>query len=117
MTNAKVTLPREVVEAIELSKSQGDVERMVAIVAEKDPIGYERFATIMRLDLFTLMKALVNGYEVEKSPEEKVREYYNAKGSKRRFADQYDRGYAYGILEGIERTLDLLGIEIGGDND
>jgi hypothetical protein len=86
MTNAnKVTLPREVAEAIDYFKlnrwtnsgiygistnvsqsplTDEDRIRAVAIV---------RYFGCMKHDL--LMKALVNGYEVEKSPEDEIRDY------------------------------------------
>ena len=59
----KVNITREVAEVIEFCRERGEIVRLVAIVAEKDPIGYKRYAPVMDLDLYTLMSALVNGYE------------------------------------------------------
>jgi len=66
MLNVNIT--REVAEVIELCRERGEIERLVAIVAEKDPIGYKRYAPVMDLDLYTLMSALVNGYETAELP-------------------------------------------------
>ncbi|MCY9052514.1 hypothetical protein MOE90_02250 [Bacillus spizizenii] len=72
------------------------------------------------LDTLTLAAALVNGYEVEKTPEEKVREYYE--GVKRTRDERYLAGdiegkrFHAGALVGICNTLGLLGIKIEGVN-
>ncbi|MET3658460.1 hypothetical protein [Sporosarcina psychrophila] len=69
----------------------------------------------MRVDV--LMQALVLGYEAEKTPKEKVREYYDRTQRKTIYhPDEYDRGYENGTAEGVEQTLNLLGIEIEGVN-
>ncbi len=55
-----------------------------------------------------LMRALVIGYEIEKSPEEKLREYYESFNAK-----IMEHVYA---RTAIRTTLDLLGITIEGIN-
>lgn len=121
MTNAKVTLPREVAEAIEklrsitwtdygmLSAVRNAPENPNAVTVSEWAFGEGSGSP----DL--LMRALVNGYEVEKTPEEKVREYY----------DRYNPEYATtlfteelftGRRQGVYNTLDLLGIKIEGIN-
>lgn len=60
--------------------------------------------------LETLVDALVNGYQVEKSTEEKVREFYES------FVHHDDGEYCEGVAYGINQTLDLLGIDIPGVN-
>ncbi|MCI4129410.1 hypothetical protein [Bacillus haynesii] len=59
------------------------------------------------LDLMTLAAALINGYEVEKTPEEKVREFYESHGGS---PSAMERKAA------IRETLYKLGIKIEGVN-
>ncbi|MCY7780015.1 hypothetical protein MOB41_16575 [Bacillus haynesii] len=60
-----------------------------------------------KMDMLTLAAALINGYEVEKTPEEKVREYYESYGGSPSAMER---------KEAVQDTLDLLGIEIEGVN-
>lgn len=127
---AKVTLPKEVAEAIEEIRSEGFTD--YAIVTTTDafsptPPCYpeqasEELASWTRggnHDL--LLSALVNGYEVEQSPEEELREYYEGlvrceeecrNVGKYPVADEY-----YSRRIGVITTLNKLGIEIEGIND
>ncbi|ATH91715.1 hypothetical protein [Bacillus glycinifermentans] len=75
------------------------------------------------LDLFDLgftdfLAALINRYEVEKTPEEKVREYYatNYQRHEQSLPRSKDDFYTSGVAEGVRSTLDLLGIKIEGVN-
>lgn len=67
-----------------------------------------------------LMRALVNGYEIEKTPEENVREYYESieRMAKRMHerADHEEESHALSELVGIKTTLNKLGIAIEGVN-
>ncbi|AMQ66701.1 hypothetical protein FDG96_gp42 [Bacillus phage Mgbh1] len=65
----------------------------------------------------TLAKAALIGYTVEDSPEEKVRAYYEESERTRGVMysePEYD--YFSGVVDGIEETLDLLGVKIPGVN-
>ncbi len=63
------------------------------------------------------LAALVNGYEVEKSPEDKLREYYEwAEKSRQKFADSEDFTRADARLDGLLSALDILGIKVEGIN-
>ncbi|MCY9372652.1 hypothetical protein [Bacillus haynesii] len=69
------------------------------------------------LDFMTLAAALINGYEVEKTPEEKVREYYEE------LCDEFDCAYWSSDeikylckKQAVRETLDKLGIKIEGVN-
>ena len=69
------------------------------------------------LDLMTLAAALINGYEVEKTPEEKVREYYEE------LCDEFDCAYWSSDeikylckKQAVRETLDKLGMKIEGVN-
>lgn len=123
MSNSKVTLPREVAEAIEYAKDvHGSLTNLLDDVFNCEGSGnrsMEKLAEHFAGDELKLMTALVNGYEVaEFTPEEKVREYYEGERDIAR-----DCGYtvttilrADGATSGIRKTLDLLGIKIEGVN-
>jgi len=70
------------------------------------------------LSLVALAAALINGYEIEKSPEQKVREYYGFNHDEHhKVLTASPRGqYTSGVADGIRKTLDLLGIKIEGVN-
>lgn len=114
-----VTLPREVADAIETIKDSGyDNRHIFYAINHLGPGSTYKEANIIKTyatkDNFdNLMRALVNGYEKELTPEEKVREYY---------CDPY-RGSAscYGDVlvkrAIIKETLDILGVKIEGVND
>ncbi|MDI3411819.1 hypothetical protein QKW52_22595 [Bacillus sonorensis] len=74
------------------------------------------------LDLFDLgftdfLAALINGYEVEKTPEEKVREYYEELIRDKRVAFDYEEQLSYeNMSHAVRETLNLLGIKIEGVN-
>lgn len=69
------------------------------------------------LDIMTLAAALVNGYEVEKTPEEKLREYYESLWSD--YCDSDDpfiEVACESARAAVKETLNLLGIKIEGVN-
>ncbi|ARV43483.1 hypothetical protein BCV50_00035 [Bacillus subtilis] len=80
----------------------------------------ERCYSLNDLDIMTLAAALVNGYEVEKTPEEKVREYFegvrNSRDERYLAGDIEGKRFHGGALIGIYNTLELLGIKIEGVN-
>ena len=65
-----------------------------------------------------LLQALVNGYEVEETPEDKVREYFTktlSKANSLELSDLNSKFFA-GEYKGITNTLFLLNIKIEGIN-
>ncbi|MDH5159882.1 hypothetical protein [Heyndrickxia oleronia] len=110
----KVTLTKEQAAAIERAKERKETHRIVLAAAEK-PSGWHNgiYVPLNELSLEKLMSALVNGYEIEATPEEKVRKYYDE------IKEMYER-YEYdiddGVLTGVRKTLDLLDIKIEGVN-
>jgi hypothetical protein len=122
----RVTLPREVAEAIETLKQQGYTEYGIITLADDRPYCISEEKVIFDYlhqnfaeNSVKLMSALVNGYEIEKSPEEKVREYYNKSRETLGFYMNdatYNEGYYDGVLDGIKTTLDLLEIKVPGVN-
>ncbi|MEK4910622.1 hypothetical protein [Niallia sp. FSL M8-0099] len=84
MTNVKPTLPRAVANAIESLREEkvsnyGIMRISHGAIFESPALTLKRYAFEGEHggtpDL--LMSALINGYEVEQSPEDKLREYYN----------------------------------------
>lgn len=116
----KVLLPREVAEEIERFRKKGygnfTIMRL-AFEAYSDSLAIRKWAfdSNGRGTPDLLIKALVNGYEIEETPEEKLRQYYsNVNEEFNELLGSDSR--LYGVLEGIENTLDILGIEIPGIN-
>lgn len=124
MTNEikPVVIPREVADAIESFRSTSVGNRRIIELAQDGGISpnanvLHAWASAGNFD--TLLTALVNGYEREKTPEETVAEMYRQ--------IRYAEKTANGIYNGdsarytlaavtIERVLTALGIEIPGVN-
>ena len=122
MNNAKITVPPSVATAIRFFTDLADTKHEA--FADIMRLGYEteRSETILRhfdgnYDL--LMEALICGYQIEKSPEEKVRDYYSEVVEKQRLHREYDLSggerHMYSKLA-IKKTLNLLGVTIAGIN-
>lgn len=109
MTNAnKVTLPRDVAEAIERYLNEFDKERLLKAHGDSGEWVDDDRQALNKIDLMTLASALVNGYEVEKSPEERVLKFYLEGDVPYQWMSEKRRI--------IKTTLDLLGIKIEGVN-
>jgi uncharacterized protein (UPF0297 family) len=116
----KVKLPREVAEALDSLREKGysNFTILSYVINEKYIAHLPEITTIVKAyerDDFSfdkLLNALVNGYEIEKSPEEKVREYYESL-DKRPLCSE---AYGWHEAKAIKKTLDLLGIKIPGVN-
>ncbi|WP_440097455.1 hypothetical protein [Bacillus paralicheniformis] len=79
---------------------------------------FNEYEPLNSLYTIVLASALINGYEVEKTPEETVREYYE------KLCDGYDRAQFHEdkgkyllMKRSVRRTLDALGVQIAGIND
>jgi len=113
----KITVPVEVARAISLMRKEGATNYEIihrangALLTEPDVV-LRRWAFGEQAEGSPdmLMSALINGYEVEKTPEERLREYYEEFS---RLPDDYEAG----VLEGVYKTLEILGITIEGIND
>lgn len=126
MNNAKVTVTKEVAEAIGELRKDGISNFHIMRLAYEAVVN-PTYLTIRHWSFNggggspdLLIQALVNGYTVEKSPEEKVREYYDRCREKRGQAEMDDRSFAAEHLDGqavgVSVTLDILGIKISGVN-
>lgn len=62
------------------------------------------------VDIMTIAEALVNGYEADMTPEEKLADKYSS-------IRHYESAKTKGFIEGIEYAIDTLGLKIKGIND
>jgi hypothetical protein len=122
----KAVLPVEVGNAIEILKNKGwSVESILVNVVQSIYTLESELDTLVEYvwedgradNLMGLTKALVNGYEVEKTPEEKVCQYFDYL-EKRYNENLHDRdaGKYHLALVSVKRTLNDLGIKIEGVN-
>lgn len=124
MTNETklVTLPKEVAEAIgklketerwpmsDLMDSSNFINESGYVAPDSDQAAYPIAVYLMEHfenNLPTYMEALVKGYQVEMSPEEKVAEYYESLFGE----NQFDKKEFV-----LVKTLNLLGVSIQGVN-
>lgn len=124
MTNAKITLPSEVIEAIEELRTLEftNAEILMCAVNRTQPHTvttytiHEWASANKSHDI--LMQALVNGYTVVKTPKELVRDYYDRCEESRRHyfsAGNREASQFYAGQEiGVSITLDILGIKLEG---
>ena len=117
MTVEKVKVTKEVAEALyEVERNYIGINIAITFHAKNALIG--KYAPLQSLSIEDLARALINGYEVEKSPEENVRAYYE---QTRKISTSPEEAAivkirADGTMRGIRNTLDLLGISIEGVN-
>ncbi|MCV4329287.1 hypothetical protein [Bacillus velezensis] len=112
----KPTITKEQAEVIQIFMDGGKEKSDLLRIHAKDR-WIEEFSCLNDLDIMTLAAALVNGYEVEATPEDRVREYFAELQEKQRTAQS--RGVTFSLeceREGVINTLNLLGIKIEGVN-
>jgi hypothetical protein len=126
MNNAKITVPPSVATAIRFFTDLADTKHEA--FADILNMGYESDRSKLILSHFDgdydlLMEALICGYQIEKSPEEKVHEYYERINAERKSLQNYAsinnlrQAERYMLIERtIKLTLELLGIKIAGVN-
>lgn len=110
----KVTIPKDIAADIEAIRSKGPyADRYLLSLAFKFTFGEEgrTLHDYASENYDTYVNAIVNGYTVEQSPEEKLRERYDHIRNAGR-KDEYADGKADGFLE----TLNTLGLSIEGIN-
>jgi hypothetical protein len=116
----KVKLPKEVAEAIDYAREGMNWSHANILVrsvrGDWESSEMQPLRDFCRTDNFYLIlaQALVNGYEVEQTPEDKVREYYESLKSeegKDWTASNYQKACA------TVDILNLLNIKIKGVND
>lgn len=107
MSDNKVTLPREVARALEMCVKRYGEKTTLKYHAEDTNSWKNAVSALNGFDLMTLASALVNGYTIETTPEEMVREYYDSFGGSPSAQER---------KQGVVDTLNLLGIRIEGVN-
>jgi hypothetical protein len=128
--NEKVMLPKEVAEAIENLREDwqtanllnaGEFVRVTnpsLLDLDESHAGYP-IAKYLSADFTNnypkYTSAIINGYEIARTPEERVLEYYLELHSKMlgTFAPRREEAAE---IAGIEKTLDIFGIQIEGIN-
>lgn len=119
--NRKVNLPKEVADAIEYYRGRGfsDASIIATAVTNAGAGSYAKvlvyFVTSGENNSDELMRALVNGFAIEQTPEECVREYWEDIMTRWADANDIDRYYE-GSHDGIQTVLGILGIKIEGVN-
>lgn len=124
MTDAKVKVTKEIAEAIEqLRKSRSDEEifyHATSLVLNLDRFKRENKSAIRTLHGISPLKlatALAVGYEIEKTPAEKVAYCYKTERLFSCATDSiYERGVAIGVMKGIEFVVEAYGLKIEGVN-
>ena len=124
MSNAMITVPVEVARAISLMRKEGATNYEIihrangALLTEPDVVlrrwAFEEDAPA-NPDM--LMSALINGYEVEKTPEERLRDYFDTQRMKYLASVDGERTEYLSKYLAIKQTLEILGITIEGIND
>ena len=115
----KVKLPREVADAIDsISRMQNWKMRIMECMFDDQRSLSSEMATVKTFfhnngtNGELIMQALVNGYEVEQTPEDKVRELFRVEGER----DNNGSPHASWILTGALRVLEAYNIKIEGVN-
>lgn len=108
MNQDKVKLPKRIAEPLENMRAKG--MQSFAIVRnhiENCHIEVNGWENLQYMNPDDLIRALYVGYEVEQTPEEKVKDYYD---SQKYHIDEDHAEYA------IRNVLDILNIKIEGVN-
>lgn len=110
----KLKVSREVADAIERVKINFSFEEIIASQIKKNLKGAPKwtgyFKPLNNLSAEQLATALINGYEVEITPHEVIaKEYIGLLADTSYYGD--------GFADGIEFTLNTLGIKVKGVND
>jgi hypothetical protein len=116
----KVKLPKVVFDLIESERFGASIrgEKFERTFWKRTILKKYLNCQISGASLDIILDALVNDYELEKTPEEEVREYYNKNLSILRDTNSsdYDRQCANSKCTAINTTLNKLGRKIEGIN-
>ena len=104
----KIKVSKEVGQALKLALENSDRENLLEMHVGKLSWQLETYAALNELSNWKMAQILINGYEVEGKPEERLLEIYKF----------YKKVSDDGIPEEvIEEVLDALNIKIKGIND
>lgn len=112
----KLKVSREVADAIE---KLSDLDASQILMAHSIEGGWpQKTNALNELSMEQLATALIVGYEVEKTPHEKIAVIYKHHYPKSRDgSDSTQKYFSKGYVKGIKFTLEKLGITIKGVND
>ena len=109
----KVKLPKLAAEAIELMRAKGAPNNeIIERHFNKDHIPVKGYKSVASLSTHTLIRALYFGFEIEQTPEDKVRELFKNPGELYEGIGELSTSYRNAIID----TLNTLGITIPGVN-
>lgn len=118
----KVKVPQEVADAIEYAKkvhtSLTNILDDVFNCGGSGDAEMKMLAEFFKDDEISLMSALVNGYEIKKTSDERLREYYEyLLFRKKGHASKGEYAKADARLDGFLKALELLEVKIEGVNN
>ena len=116
----KIILSKRVAVALEKALSNNFNNKGIVLKTHADILFNEdlsrwkgdNYKYLNELSLEDMAIALYVGYEVEETPEEKIKEHYDVFTNKEQFLDVFINGYELGV----KNTLYELGVEIEGIN-
>jgi hypothetical protein len=116
----RVELPREVAESIDECRKLGKDNTSILWEVYEGESGriINGFMSTDKSNFDVLLAALVNGYTIAGTPEQKVANYVEQlREDMMRWKIPLMVDQARWQLEGLTQTLDLLGVKIAGVND
>ena len=118
----KVKVSRELAKAIEIATATNDESYLLWLHHDIQrtgsgwEVGYPGCGPLGEIPTIEFAEILINGYEIEKTPEEKLTEWYLSLNQT--WGYHLDGEVEAKIaVETIDKTLEILGIKIKGIND
>lgn len=121
----KVKVGKEVADCIDWFRTENGVEwenNVLLSLAQSELDGhtFPKIEPLLQYSTFEVAQMLINGYEVEKSPEEQLSAIYNDEKAKLYVTQIMQDPAKYAnhksFMRGVETTLEVLGIKIEGIN-
>lgn len=117
----KVKLSQEQARALENAMKDNDIEYVITAHATAGEWVPDEKRALNELSVADLARALLIGYDVEQTAEEKLAEYYQERKKWAQQALERDERHSYAInaarAQAVNATLSLLGIKVKGIND
>ena len=104
----KMVISEELAECVDVLLESNSVSGILYVHSLKNWESKE----LNDLSLEDMARILIEGYEIEKKPEEKIKEHYEVFTHEAQFLDVFIDGYKLGVTN----TLNELGIKIQGIN-
>lgn len=107
----KLKVNKKMGEALDFAIKErgGDINKLLKQHSKEEiPWRGKRISELNRLNLEDMARALIVGFEVEETPEEKLLRFYKGNSGNEKFDDAFNKG--------IEAALEALNIKIRGIN-